>query len=231
MKIIKAIVIDDDRTQRELIENYIKETDYVELLGSFDNAVKALKYLGKSSIHLIFLDIEMPLMSGIEFLQTVNADSKVVLVTAKKEYAVKSYEYKVADYLLKPVSYARFLQTLDKVRNDIKGGEETEPINDSIFVKVKGLFKKIIVQEILFIQAANEYVEIVTQGRKYLVSMSMTKILEKLGEFDFVRVHRSYIIRIDKVDEIDGSCFLIGKKMIPISKSFKEDVLQRFNLV
>jgi len=231
---LKCLVIDDDRTQRQLMEGFIKETGELEFIGSFENAISARNFLesGSSDIDLIFLDVEMPLMTGLEFLNSIKDAPKIILVTSKKEYAVESYNYHVSDYILKPVSYTRFLQAINKVKKlktDNKKGNNT--IQKELFVKVNSVMEKVKLEDILFIEAAVDYIQLVTSNKKILVNSSMGKILNQLPSEDFIRVHRSYIVRLDKVDKMDGNLLVIKDKHVKISKSYKNTLISKLNIL
>ncbi len=226
---IKCIVIDDDRIQRELIGSYVKETTQLQLISSFSNALEARSFLEDVSVDLIFLDIEMPLMSGLEFLNSIRNKPNVVLITSEEKYALESYTYDVVDYLLKPVPYVRFAQAINKVVGLVKPEIDTSESINEIFVKVNSVIERIKLIDILFIEAAVDYIQVFTSDKKLLVSATMNSILKKLPKDDFIRVHRSHIIRVDKVNKIDGDFISIKDKIIRVSKSYKEDFMNRIN--
>lgn len=229
--ILKCLVIDDDRTQRELVGNYVCETEGLQLTESFNSAVKASNFLSDNSADLIFLDIEMPVMSGLEFLKNLRKKTKIVLVTSKEEYALESYKFDVTDYLLKPVAYARFLQAVNKVKDLLNDGGVPQNLRKYLFVKINSVIEKIELKDVLFIKAAVDYVQIFTINQKFLVNTSMNSVLAKLPKDDFIRIHRSYIVRIDRINKIDGNLITINQQLIRISKSYKEAVMRKINLV
>ena len=173
----------------------------------------------------------MPFLNGFEFLKGIQKKPQIILVTSKEKYAVESYEYNINDYLLKPVSYARFLQAVNKVKKSLDDTNNRQPIGKELFVRVNSVIEKIKVDHILYIEAAVDYVEIFTSAEKFLVNTSMHKIIDKLPKDDFIRVHRSFIVRIDKINKIDGNLIEINNKLIRISKSYKDEVMRSINLI
>ena len=226
-----CLVIDDDVIQRNFLSEFINETPELELKGNFESAIKALDYLEKNSVDLIFLDIEMPLLNGLEFLKLLKNKPAVILVSSEQKYALESYEYGVSDYLLKPLSYAKFYAAVQKIKVQFEQNTVAIPSIKDLFVKVNSQIEKIDLATILFIEAAVDYIEIVTSTKKYLVNNSMTKIMEKLPQDQFARVHRSYIVQLNKINAIDGNTLSIGNKAIPISKTYKEELLGQINLL
>ena len=228
---LKCLIIDDDRTQRVLMESYINETHELELIESFDSAIGAKNFIQSNVIDLIFLDIEMPVMNGFDFLKSIKNPPKVVLISSKEKYALESYDYNVVDYLLKPVAYVNLIQAVDKVKEALNNQTNTNISQEEIFVKVNSVIEKVKLKDILYIAAAVDYVEIYTASKKLLVNTSMAKILEMLPQEKFMRVHRSHIINLGKIDQIDGNIVIVGEQSIRISKSYKEDLLNKINVL
>lgn len=224
---MRCLVIDDDKTQRGLIGGYVEETDFLTLSGTCESAVEAANLLNKLTVDLILLDIEMPVMSGMEFLKNIDVVPQVILATSKEEYALEAFGYDVTDYLLKPISYSRFLKAVSKARRRFDQQKNEEPDGNEIFVKVNSVLEKIALPDILLIEAAVDYVRIRTSDNRYLVNTSLSSILNKLPQKDFIRVHRTYIVRIDKIDTIDGNTIVVGDKLIKIGRSFKKGFMQR----
>ena len=223
---MNCIVIEDSEVQRKLICHYIEKTDYLTFKRDFVDAVQAVSYLRNESVDLIFLDISMPVMSGMEFLKSFESDAQVILFTSHEEYALEAFEYNVIDYLVKPVSYARFMKAVNKARAGFEKNDNEA--SDEIFVKVNSVFEKVNITEILWIEALDDYVIINTDERKYTVLSSMKSITSKLPSKDFMRVHRSSIIRLDKISKIDNGVIEIGgNKLIAIGRSYKKEVMER----
>lgn len=232
---INCIIIDDDKVARLLIEKYIKKTDFLTLVESYDNAVVAANYFSKKvSIDLIFLDIEMPGMTGVEFLEILDNLPQIIVVSAKEKYAMQAIEYDVTDYILKPIVYSRFLKSVNKVKKRLS--EERKKRNpNGIFVKSSSAsFVRIFFDEILYVEAMENYVVIVTEKHKHTIHFTMKAILTKLPNDRFIRVHRSYIVNKDKVEKIKDNMIIISKeekKSLPLSKSYKEDFMNKINVV
>ena len=232
---MQCIIIDDDKVSRLVIEKYIKKTDFLELGENFDNAVDAANFFNsKNSTDLIFLDIEMPGMSGVEFLEILNNLPQIIIISAKEKYALQAIEYDVTDYLLKPVSYSRFLKAVTKAKNKFE--EETEKVNsEGIFIKSSSSsFVRMFYDDVLFIEAMENYVLIQTTTKKHTIHFTMKALLDKLPADKFVRVHRSFIVNKDKIERIDNNMIYmqtIEKKPIPLSKSYKDDFMKKLNIV
>jgi len=233
---MNCIIIDDDKVSRLVIEKYIKKTDFINLVESFDNAVDAANYFSnKVYVDLIFLDIEMPGMTGVEFLEILENLPQIIVVSAKEKYAMQAIEYDVTDYLLKPIVYPRFLKSVNKVKKRLS--EEAEKDNpNGIFVKNSSAsFVRIFFDDILYIEAMENYVVIVTEKHKHTIHFTMKAILSKLPSDRFIRVHRSYIVNKDNVEKIKDNMIIITtkeeKKTFPISKSYKDDFMSKINIV
>jgi len=218
---INCIAIEDEPLALKKIEEFIGQIDYLNLLGSFDNAVDAIGFLKNNPVDLIFLDIRMKKLSGIQFLESLQIKPKVIITSAYDEFALKGYELDVADYLLKPFSFERFVKSVDKVYtqlNELLGSSS----NEYIFVKTEYRIEKIEIKEILYIQGMKDYLQIHTTDRKIMTLQTFNNILEVLPRNDFIRIHNSYIVSISKVETIERNRIRIGKTLLPISDSYKE---------
>lgn len=218
---INCIAIEDEPLALKKISEYIGQIEYLNLLEGFNNAVDAIGFLKKNSVDLIFLDIRMKKLSGIEFLEALQTKPKVIITSAYDEFALKGYELDVADYLLKPFSFDRFIKSVDKVYNqlDVKVNNNS---TDYIFVKTESRIEKIEIKDILYIQGMKDYLQIHTTDRKIMTLQTFRNILEILPPTDFIRVHNSYIVSISKIETIERNRIRIGKELIPISDSYKE---------
>ncbi|MCE3008028.1 MAG: LytTR family DNA-binding domain-containing protein [Bacteroidetes bacterium] len=233
-RVLSAFVVDDDKVSRILIEKFVAQTDFLELKGSFSNAEEALVALQQEDIDLLFLDVEMPKISGMEMLKSLKIRPHVVLITSNREYALEAFEHHVTDYLLKPSEYTRFLKAATHIREEVEAdlnalaGENP----DFLFVKHNGRHVKIRTADIKWVEAIGDYVEIHTVGQKQYVIHATMKVMEKkLGRPDFIRVHRSYIVRIDQIEEIEDGTIVIVGKFIPIGKSYKKQLLDAINMI
>ncbi|WP_340112697.1 LytR/AlgR family response regulator transcription factor [Maribellus mangrovi] len=218
---INCIAIEDEPLALKKIKEYIVQVDYLELLEGFNNAIDAVGYLKENTVDLIFLDVRMKKLSGIQFLEALQNKPKVIITSAYDEYALKGYELDVADYLLKPFTFDRFLKSVDKVYNQLMETNSSSS-NGYIFVKTEHRIEKIVINDILFIQGMKDYLQIHTNDRKIMTLQTFKNLLEILPDNDFQRVHNSYIVSISKIENIERNRIRIGKNLIPISDSYKD---------
>jgi len=217
---INCIVIEDEPLALKKIEGFINQVDYLNLYAGFDNAVKAIGYLKNNSVDLIFLDIRMKKLSGIQFLESLKSTPKVIITSAYDEYALKGYELDVSDYLLKPFPFERFLKSVEKIYADIDIKNKDQ--NPSyIFIKTEHRIEKVELQDILFIRGRKDYLQICMVDRKIMTLQTFKNIIQILPDKEFVRVHNSFIISIAKIDNIEKNRIKIGENMIPISDGYK----------
>jgi DNA-binding LytR/AlgR family response regulator len=233
MNRIKCLIIDDEPLAQDVIENYLKNFSFIDLVAKCDHAISALEWIKKQKIDLIFLDISMPFISGIEFIKTMKNAPKIIITTAHKEFAIESFELNVLDYLLKPVSFERFLKAINKLENP--GSENIKPpagdqSNDSfIYVKSEKKNLKILLSEILFIESLKDYIKIHTTNKTVITQVPISEIEQRLPD-GFLRIHRSFIIAIDKITAYTQHDLEIGKHLIPIGRSYKSIVNKHFDL-
>lgn len=229
---INCIIVDDEALARKGLEKYVKEIGFLELVGVCKNAMQANSLLNSEKIDLIFLDIEMPMLSGIDFLKALKQTPKIIFTTAYSEYALDSFEFDVLDYLVKPISFERFLQAANKAHRHITEVtpvvvKEAVPEKEEgyIFIKTDKQLIKIVLNDILFVEAMQNYIRIFTRNEAYMTLVPLKKILEILPVDGFIQVHKSYLIAKSKVDAIIGNQLLIGDHKIPIGRSMREEVL------
>ena len=226
---MRCLIIDDDPVIRELIGDYIAKIDFLEFGIKVANAIDALNLLNVQSFELIFLDINMPEMSGVEFLENIDTSIPVIMITADKDFALDAYNYNVVDYLVKPISYSRFYQAVKKVQAHLaKKGIALQ--NDEIFVKDGHDLVKLNLQEVLYIEAVSNYVSFKTQEKNVLSLLSMKKLEDSLPDY-FIRTHRSYIVNIRKVDKVESTSLVIRSISLPVSNSYKQALLEKLNLI
>lgn len=218
---INCIAIEDEPLALKKIKEFIEQVDYLTLLEGFNNAVDAIGFLKNNAVDLIFLDIRMKKLSGIQFLESLQLKPKVIITSAYDEYALKGYELDVADYLLKPFTFERFLKSVDKVYNQLNTTKNDNP-NDYIFVKTEYRIERIEIRDILYIQGMKDYLQIHTADRKIMTLQTFKNLLEVLPQIDFQRVHNSYIVSIPKIEHIERNRIRIGKELIPISESYRD---------
>ena len=223
---IKCIITDDEPMARKGLRGYIEKIEFLTLTGECEDAIQLNTMLKTQQVDLIFLDIEMPEMTGLELLSNLTNPPKVIIVSAYEQYALKGYEFEVVDYLLKPVSFDRFLKSANRV-HDLLQTEQKEA-DDYIFVKSDKQLKKIMFRDILFIESMENYVIIQTVSSKEIVYTTLKQIHESLPQDIFQQTHRSYIVKIDQVNAIDGHLLNINSHKIPVARNLRDNV---FNLI
>lgn len=228
---LQCIIIDDEPIARTGLKEYIQDTAFLQLAGEFDNPMKAIDTLQQQKIDLIFLDIQMPRMTGLEFLKTLSHPPLVIFTTAYPNYAVEGFELNAVDYLLKPFSFERFWKAVTKAKAQCEAAAQpatpagAEP--DYFFIKSDSKLIKIKYDEILFVEALQNYVAVYTTDKKYITYLTFRSIEEYLPASRFVRTHKSFIVAAAKVESIEGNDIRIGQHHIPISRTEREAVLQQ----
>ena len=226
--LLKCLIVDDDDITRELMASYVDRHHNLALADTCADGIEAINVLRSQSIDVIFLDIEMPEMSGIELIQSLKSRPQIVLATSKEEYAIKAFQEGVTDYLVKPVSYARFVKSVERVM-ELAPNAVKDATQDYVFIKSNGRLIKLNLKSVKWIEAQSDYMLIYTDRGKHLIHSTMKKLITKLPAKDFARVHRSYIVRIDKIEDIDDATIVIDKKVIPIGASHREKLLSRLH--
>ncbi len=235
MNSMNCIIIDDDALSRRVVEEFVERTDFLSLKHSFKDAVEAINAFNKGNeeIDLIFLDIEMPEMDGIDFMNALKNLPQVIIISSKEKYAVNAFDYDVTDYLLKPITYSRFYKAALKAKNihEIKERDDV----DEIYVKKNSALVRLKYDEILWVEALENYVIINAFSEKFTIHFTMKSIETQLPSKQFKRVHRSYIINVKKIDRIEDNSVYIknseGLKNIPIGKAYKERFMNDINLM
>jgi len=230
---IRTIAIDDEPLALQLVSGYISKTPFLELVKTFDNPVDAMDFLGENPVELIFLDIQMPDLTGIEFTRILENRPKIIFTTAYEKYALEGFKLEVVDYLLKPFSYEEFLKAAKKAERLIRleqreQKEIIEANNEFLFLKSEYKIRRINFNDIKYIEGLKDYVKVFLQNEpKPILSINSLKSLEaKLPENKFMRVHRSYIVNLEKIDTIERSRIVFGKVFIPVSEQYKEKFQQ-----
>ncbi|MBI2418752.1 MAG: response regulator transcription factor [Ignavibacteriales bacterium] len=224
----KCIIVDDDELSRTIVREFVKKTSSLSLEMECENAILAADFLRTNEIDIVFLDVEMPHMSGLELLKTVKNIPAVILITAKESYAVEAFEYEVVDYIVKPISYARFLKSVNKVIT-MDSSETTENVG-RLFVKTDGKFIGIVYREILYFEALGDYVSIVTTHQKYTIHSSLSAIAGRIRISGFCRIHRSYIINLEMINSIEDNTVIIAGRIIPIGSNYKQALFEKLGL-
>jgi two-component system, LytTR family, response regulator len=230
--ILNCLVVDDDALSRSVLEDLINDTEFLTLAKSCENAMEAVSVLNDSHIDILFLDIEMPKMDGMELIKSINPLPQLILVTSHAEYAVESYEYNVTDFIVKPVSPARFIKAVDKARKNLESKKASiSTSGESMFIKTDSKLVQLSTDEILFIEALGNYMRIYTSKGKYTILSTMKDMETKLPANHFARVHRSFIVNIKKIETIEDNFILIDGKQVSIGKAYKEELEKRLNLL
>ena len=224
-----CIIIEDEPLASQKLTDYLEKLPNFNLLESFNSAVNALDFLNQTSVDLIFLDIEMKDLNGIQFLEAINIKSKVIITTAYEKYAIKGFELQVSDYLLKPISFSRFIQACNKVLGELNRNQEQSK-NSKIFVKTEYRLEGIEISDILYIEGMGDYRRIVTIPKKIMTLQTFKELSNILPKEDFCRVHKSYIVSIDKIDKIERNRIYIKEEIIPISDSYNSAFYDRIKM-
>lgn len=227
---MKCLVVDDDELSRNIIEDLIAETD-LTLVKSCSSAMEAFNILKSEKIDLLFLDVDMPKMSGIDLLKSLTELPQVILITAHARYAVESYEYNVTDFVVKPISHPRFLKAVEKAKKNLQQPSVEIAGSATIFVKADSRLVQLPVDQILYIEALGNYVNIYTPGGRYTVLTTMKEVEARLTPPAFARVHRSFIVKVDKIESIEDNLINIGGKTIPIGKNYKEELMKGIKML
>jgi two-component system, LytTR family, response regulator len=226
---IKCIIVDDEPFAQKGLEEYIKEVEFLELVAVCDNAMQAYPLVHKGKAELIFLDIEMPELSGIDFLKSLKKMPAVIFTTAYPEYALQSYDLDVIDYLVKPISFQRFLKAVHKAKHfltdKLKVFSQTSEESDYFFLKVNYQLEKILYKDVLFVEALQNYVAIHLADKKIISYITISGIGKKLPANIFMRIHKSYIVALEKIDKITGNKVIINTHELPVSRNIKDKLL------
>jgi DNA-binding LytR/AlgR family response regulator len=228
-----CIIVEDQPPAQRILKKYIDDIGTLELKATFPDAIAAMEFLKKTDVDLIFLDIHLPKISGIDFLKTMANPPYVVLTTAFPDYALESYEFDVIDYLLKPFSFQRFVKAVSKVpvktKDDPMSAAEAEGFKKEIFIKSGYEYIKISLDDVIYINSDADYTEIHLPGKKFLSSESLRYWLETLSSDKFWRIHKSYIINVSKIEKIAGNQVYLSKEIaLPIGRTYKDAFIERF---
>jgi DNA-binding LytR/AlgR family response regulator len=222
---MRCLIIDDEPAARNLLKTYIADTDELILISECKNALEARKMLKEQTIDLLFLDINMPRLSGIDFLKTLNDPPKVILTTAYSEYALDGYELDVVDYLLKPFAFERFLKAVEKA---MKYSSEASYESEYITIKADGKLFRIPFDDILFVESQGDYLTVHTKENKVTFYHTLKEFSERLPDTKFAQIHRSFIVSLRALDYVEGNLVKIETHELPIGKSYKEKFLKKY---
>ncbi len=237
---IRCLVVDDEPLALNILEDYIAKVPFLELIKATTNPIEALTMVQDGNIDLVFLDVQMPELTGIQFLKIANGKAKVILTTAYSQYALEGYELDVVDYLLKPIAFDRFFKAAQKAQSIIKPAtapaapvaqpvqqqvqqQQQDFMNDFIFVKSEYKIQKVYLHQILYIEGLKDYISIFTPTERIITLQNMKKMEDTLPEKHFIRVHKSYIVALNKIDSIERSRIFIGDKVIPVGDTYRDN--------
>lgn len=223
---MNCIIVDDDEASVNVFMQMVKQVDYLTVIQTCSNPLEAIDTLNKNEVDVLFLDIEMPEMSGMEMLEALDKKPQVILTTSHKEYALDAYELNVVDYLVKPIKLPRLLKALSKVKQP---QDTIKAEQDYFFVKKDSVLTKVPVQDILWIEALGDYVTLHTRNGKFILHVTLKSVEGKLPANKFVRVHRSYIVQIDNVRTVEDTTIYINEVSIPIGALYKDNFIKRLN--
>ena len=227
---LKCLIIDDEPVARKLLKEYIEDISFLELAGEADNPLKAQAILDREPIDLLFLDINMPKLTGIEFLQSAGSLPMVIMTTAYAEHALDGFTLDVLDYLVKPFSFNRFLKACNKAKEyqemKTRAGNQANGDGDYFFVKYNGRIEKILYDDLLYVEAALNYVILHTNNNKMIVYLTIKGIIEDLPPTSFIKVHKSFVVNRHKIRSIEGNVIHIGNSQIPISQNQHDEVVK-----
>ncbi|WP_420155801.1 LytR/AlgR family response regulator transcription factor [Siphonobacter sp.] len=228
---LRCLIVDDETAAHYVLQHYMAQVDQLELVGNCYDALEAINFLHRQPVDLLFLDINMPQITGLQLLQSLAHPPRVILTTAYSEFALESYEYGVVDYLLKPIELPRFLKAVDKVvasAEKEKKQETPELVSpQSLVIKVDADWMRIPYSELAYIQSWGNYIKVFTAQQMYLVAMTMTEVERRLPSTQFMRIHKSYLIPLNKIDRMSGNEVFVGTAVIPVGLTYRRELIDR----
>ncbi len=226
---IKCVITDDEPLARKGLREYIEKIDILELQGECKNVIELNNLMQHTKVDLLFLDIEMPYLSGLDFLANLESPPLTIITSAYEKYALKSYEFHVSDYLLKPFSFARFMKAIHNIQSIMEKAGMKIDSRSYVFVRSDKQFKKIVFDHILFVESLENYIIIHTVSSREITGIPLRQFGEILPQNSFIQVHRSYIVNIHKIEAVAGNQLKVGGKMIPIGRNQREDIMNTLN--
>ena len=225
---LKCIIIDDEPIARKVLQEFIDDVDFIELVGQAENPLKAMSLLNSNEVDIIFLDINMPKLNGIDFLKNTKTNAKIIMTTAYADYAVEAFDLDVLDYLVKPIAFDRFLKACNKAKEAVALKNinlKQQDTNDHFFIKCDNQIEKIYHDDLLYAEAMLNYVMLHTNSRKLMVYVTIKSLEDQLPSDIFIKVHKSFIVNINKVKSIEGNILNIGSGKITVSQNLRDKVL------
>lgn len=234
---MNCVIIDDEKTSRFIIQSYCEKFDSIQILDQFESALQALDFVNSNPVDLIFLDIHMPDLSGFDFIESLNKPPKIILTTSDQNFALNAFEYDcIVDYMVKPIKLPRFVKAINKLKlqssaNVNSSNKDQTPDNNHIYVNIDRRLVKINKSDINVVEAKGDYIRIKTKAKNYVVHSTLKNIEDKLSNDMFLKIHRSFVINITKIIDIEDNSVLIEEDVIPVSRSNKKELLNRLNLL
>lgn len=231
MKKLSCIIVDDEPVARKILHEFTEQTPFLDLLGKFENAMKAEEFLSNNQVDLIFLDIEMPKVSGLQMLKRINVGSMVILTTAFPQYALDGYEFDIIDYLLKPFSMHRFSKAVQKAKDfyEMKQQYGNTPPPSYIFIKSEKRIEKVELGDILYAEVLGNYMTIYTDRKTIIAYLTMKSLQNQLSPTDFIKIHQSFLVNRSKIESVEGNVLKVGTKALPISRNYRDSVTNLIN--
>lgn len=229
---LRCLLIDDEVAAHYVLQHYVEQVDRLALVGNCYNALEAINFLHRQPVDLLFLDINMPQMNGLQMLETLTHPPKVILTTAHSEFALESYEYNVVDYLLKPIEFARFLKAIDKVvaaqpDDETLRTSQPTPTGGSFVIKVDGDWVRLAYDELLYGQSWGNYVKLFTTQQVYVTALTMTELEQRLPADQFIRIHKSYLVSLNKIMRLSGNEIFISDAPLPVGLTYRRELVDR----
>jgi DNA-binding LytR/AlgR family response regulator len=226
---LKCVIVDDEPLALTIMEGYLKKIPFIEILSTFDSAIPVYEFLKQTEIDILFLDIEMPNLTGVEFIKSLPTHPSVIFTTANKNYAIEGFNLNVDDYILKPITFERLLTAVNRVADKLAAKEKNELVEenaDFLYLKENKKMVKVYFDDILYLESNKDYVKVVTPGKTVITKQQLSFFETKLNAKNFLRIHRSFIIAINKIDAFSFSSIDIGKTELPIGRSYKDSVIE-----
>lgn len=226
---LKCVIVDDEPLAIAVIEGYLKKIPYIEIVGKFDNALPVFEFLKENEVDIILLDIEMPGLTGVDFVKSISNPPSIIFITANKNYAIEGFDLNVDDFLLKPISLERLLKAVNRVIEKKSLEKEAFSENDFIYLKENKKMVKVYLKNILYLESIKDYVKVVTVCKKVITKQPLSYFESILSSTQFSRIHRSFIVAINKIDAYSLSGIDIGDKELPIGRKYKEPVINKLD--
>jgi two-component system LytT family response regulator len=227
----KCIIVDDEPPATRILENYVEKVSFLEKVGVFNDSLKALDFLNTQNADVIFLDIQMPQLTGLQLSKIISKDIKIIFTTAYPDFALEGFELNAVDYLLKPIAFERFYQAVSKLNSEPKSEKLSTNTADFIFIKTDGKnkFQKLFLEEILYVESLQNYVCIHTLKKQIITHSSLKNVIESLPETDFIQIHKSFVVALKQIESTDNFSVFINGKELPIGATFKDAFFERID--